>query len=105
MASKVEIHHEQLRGTAVQLDSLRGRMTTILSELEAALGARGAAWGYDSYGSNFADGDTGYTAAHANLKEGMDNVAKTFAAYSKGHRDSADLLWEREIRSAHRLRG
>lgn len=92
MASKVGVTPEQLRSAAGKMGLLRDRMNDILSTLESALAAKGAAWGGDGYGSTFADGPEGYVAAHKNLTEGIGNTAVTLDSYSAGQYRAADLL-------------
>lgn len=82
------------------MGDLRDRMNGILATLESSLAAKGAAWGGDGYGSNFADGPQGYVAARENLTEGIGNTAKTLDSYSDGQYKAADLLARTDKRSA-----
>lgn len=79
-------------------------MQGILSNLENALSAKGAAWGGDGYGSTFADGPQGYRAACANLTEGIGNTATTLDSYSDGQYRAAKLLEENDRQSARNMR-
>ncbi|WP_378737187.1 WXG100 family type VII secretion target [Nocardia brasiliensis] len=105
MAGRVEVTPGQLRRVAGDMGELRRRVHRILDDLESALAERGAAWGGDGYGSTFADGETGYLAAHQNLKTGMQNVASTLGSYAAGQYRSADLLERQDLASGKRLRG
>ncbi|MRH92519.1 hypothetical protein GFY24_34730 [Nocardia sp. SYP-A9097] len=92
MASKVGASTSELRGAAGKMDQLNVRLTGILNRLESSLSAKGDAWGNDSYGATFAEGDQGYKAAHENLKTGFTHLATTFKSYSDGQHDAATLL-------------
>lgn len=91
---------DRLRGAAKRMGDLRNRVTSILDTLETSLAAEGPAWGGDGYGSTFADGPTGYLAAHENLTEGIADTATTLASYRDGQDDAADLLERMERHSA-----
>ncbi|MFE3059332.1 WXG100 family type VII secretion target [Nocardia sp. NPDC059239] len=92
MATKVGVTPDRLRSAAGQMQDLESRVNGILATLEQALSAKGAAWGDDSYGSTFADGGQGYAAAHANLRDGLRNMATTLGSYASGQNEAADTL-------------
>ncbi|WP_433561957.1 WXG100 family type VII secretion target [Nocardia sp. CA-151230] len=104
MATKVGVSPGQLRGAAGQMQDLENRVNGILATLEQALSAKGAVWGDDSYGSTFADGGQGYTAAHANLRDGLRNMATTLGSYASGQNEAADTLERMDHGNANHYR-
>ncbi|APA97429.1 hypothetical protein [Nocardia seriolae] len=86
------------------MQDLEDRVNRILATLEGSLSAAGAAWGEDSYGSTFADGDQGYVAAHANLRDGIRNMATTLGSHASGQREAADTLERMNHGNARRFR-
>ncbi|WP_433195552.1 WXG100 family type VII secretion target [Nocardia sp. CA-107356] len=92
MAEKVRVTPEQLRSAARDMGILRDRVGAILTNLETSLAAKGAAWGNDSYGSNFADGPEGYTLTHADIEKGMGDLRTTLDSYSDGQYKAATAL-------------
>ncbi|MET8871588.1 hypothetical protein [Nocardia sp. NPDC004604] len=92
MAEKVRVTPEQLRCAARDMGILRDRVAAILTNLETSLAAKGAAWGNDSYGSNFADGPDGYTLTHTEITKGMGDLTTTLGSYSDGQYKAATAL-------------
>ncbi|AYF75206.1 hypothetical protein D7D52_16540 [Nocardia yunnanensis] len=95
---------EQLRGAAGQMAALRDRVDGIRANLEKALSAKGIAWGADSYGGTFADGDQGYLAAHRNLADGLAKTATTLGSYAGGQVEAADVLAHTDHRNGNCFR-
>ncbi|MBF6327548.1 WXG100 family type VII secretion target [Nocardia transvalensis] len=102
-ATRVEVTPAQLRRAAGDMGELRDRVRGILDTLEKSLATKGAAWGDDSYGSTFADGEQGYVAAHRSLRDGMGKTAETIGSYSTGQYHAADVLELQDIASAGHL--
>lgn len=105
MAAKVGASASELRSAAGKMDQLNVRITGILNRLESSLAAKGQAWGNDSYGAAFAEGDQGYQAAHENLKTGFKHLATTFKSYSDGQNDAATVLDGMEHRNRRSFGG
>lgn len=83
---------------------LEGRVNGILATLENSLSDKGPAWGDDSYGGTFADGAQGYIAAHANLHDGIRNMATTLGSYADGQDEAATTLEQMDHANARRYR-
>ncbi|MFJ9366289.1 WXG100 family type VII secretion target [Nocardia sp. NPDC101769] len=104
VATKVGVTPAQLRGAAGRMRALEDRVDGILATLERSLAQRGMAWGDDSYGSAFADGAQGYSAAHSNLHDGIRNMATTLGSYAQGQDEAADSLERMDHGNANRYR-
>lgn len=53
---------ESLKATADHLADVSSKMKNVLSTLQSSLSAKGAPWGNDEPGRNFAEGSNGYVA-------------------------------------------
>ncbi|WP_378737183.1 WXG100 family type VII secretion target [Nocardia brasiliensis] len=92
MAEEVAVDPEQLRRAAKQAALVQERIDGTLRKLQASLAAAGPAWGNDSFGDKFANGEKGYLAARDNLTKGTETMAKTFGDVSSGQEQAADHL-------------
>ncbi|WP_405167261.1 WXG100 family type VII secretion target [Nocardia sp. NBC_01499] len=98
---QVEVDTDQLRGAAKHSAAIHDRIDNVLTTLLGKLTATGAAWGTDSTGKKFADGDKGYLAAHDNLVGGIKGMATTFGTVADGQRDAAALIDNQEVDNVH----
>ncbi|MFE9582125.1 hypothetical protein ACFYO1_37515 [Nocardia sp. NPDC006044] len=92
---KFEFHPDEFRSAAGKTAHVGDRITDAVNNLKSAVAGRGAPWGDDKMGNQFANGpggDDGYLSSKTNLIEGTTGMAGTFKQVAGDQRKVADKL-------------
>jgi hypothetical protein len=95
VAEKFEVDPDEFRKAAGKTSNVGDRISDVVTNLTSAIAGRGAPWGDDKMGSQFANGpggNDGYLSSKKNLTEGTTGMAGTFHDVAKGQRKVADQL-------------
>jgi len=90
MADNFGVTPQELRATSQHLNDVSGRMKDVLSSLRDKLSAEGVAWGDDTIGDQFANGDGGYLAQQAWVDDSVGVKTDLLDYYSRGLKGGAD---------------
>ncbi|GAA5067099.1 hypothetical protein [Nocardia callitridis] len=105
MADNLEADAELFRKAAQKSGHVRDRIDTVLSTLTTSLASRGAPWGDDKIGDQFANGANGYLAAVGKLSGGTTNMSITMNNFADGQTKSANLLERMDHSNGHGFQG
>ncbi|MEV6562598.1 hypothetical protein AB0M22_43235 [Nocardia sp. NPDC051756] len=92
---KFEFDPDDFRAAAGKTAHVGDRITDVVTNLNSVISGRGAPWGDDKMGSQFANGpggDDGYLSSKKNLTEGVTGMAGSFKQVAKDQRKVADQL-------------
>jgi len=94
----VENYPDLLDTAATKTGDVQDRIDTVLNTLQTSLAGRGAPWGNDKLGNQFANGDgnNGYLCQNEALNTGAGNLASTFANFSNSQSTAAGKLRKME---------
>ncbi|QBS42957.1 hypothetical protein [Nocardia sp. CS682] len=95
MAEKFEVDPDEFRKAAGKTAHVGDRISTAVSNLSAAIAGRGAPWGDDKMGNQFANGpggSDGYLSSRKNLIDGTTGMGTTFKDTATAQRKVADQL-------------
>lgn len=90
-----EFHPDDFRAAAGKTAHVGDRVTDVVTNLTSTLSGRGAPWGNDKMGKQFANGpggDDGYNSSKKNLLEGTTGMAGSFKNVAENQRKVADQL-------------
>ena len=86
MTTPFEMDPEAFSQAADKTLHVRDRINEVWSALESATGARGACWGDDQMGSEFAEGGNGYKKSTENMCRGKDAMNASLVELAKSQR-------------------
>ncbi|MFI6046321.1 hypothetical protein ACIA8C_32205 [Nocardia sp. NPDC051321] len=90
-----EFHPDDFRAAAGKTAHVGDRITDVVNNLTSTLSGRGAPWGDDKMGKQFADGPgggDGYHSSKKNLVDGTTSMAGSFNDVAANQRTVADKL-------------
>lgn len=90
--STVEQYPHLLDTAAGKTGGVRDAINAVMATLGASLAGRGAPWGQDKTGLQFADGADGYLASKTNLEASAAALACSFDKFSTTQYDAATEL-------------
>jgi uncharacterized protein YukE len=85
-----------LRAASQHLNDVSTNMKEVLSSLREKLGGEGAAWGDDSMGDQFAEGDGGYIAQTDWVHRSVSAKTSLLDFYSRGLKKAADSFEQQD---------
>lgn len=96
MAGELEVSTEGVAKAATRSEEVRDGLDAVLTTLRDALDGHGNAWGNDSYGAQFANGGSGYSAQQENQLDGAEAMIKNFRTFFDKQAQSGRLLSDQE---------
>lgn len=100
MSDRLEAYEDLLTTASIKTGNVRDGINSVLETFETATNGRGACWGNDSLGSQFANGANGYLNSKGNMIEGAQNMAGTFDNFSTSMAQSAAYLSSQDQQNA-----
>ncbi|WP_433195544.1 hypothetical protein ACQP1G_41685 [Nocardia sp. CA-107356] len=92
MSDKLRHDADLFEKAAERTSAVRDRVNSVLSTLDSALTGRGAPWGNDKLGAQFAEGDQGYLVAREKMSANIKTTATNFDNFYSGQTKTAKEL-------------
>ncbi|WP_156959403.1 hypothetical protein [Nocardia sp. BMG51109] len=86
MTTPFEMDPEAFSKAADKTLHVRDRINEVWSTLETATAGRGAPWGDDKLGNEFAEGDKGYKKSKTSMEQGKDAMNKSLVGLAAAQR-------------------
>ncbi|WP_378737165.1 hypothetical protein [Nocardia brasiliensis] len=104
MADNIEVDTSGFRSAATDFEACTHKVESILKNLRTSADGRGACWGDDKTGEQFANGEKGYLAGRDNLYASLQNNIDRFTEQTRELRKAAKAFEVAEDNSTRSLK-